>query len=1786
MNLSQIYYQRLLDLLIREYDNEFLNAKPGHCMKINGFALDELVCLGSLLRDRYKSLQTFIISDSNKGELFISATKLIELRNNLTFPLLVLIPSNSRTSAEDSYGDATFKNLSIELLDDKLLSTLKEEAPVAVKSAIAEVLGYMKIQRTRTSLFVKYLLEIQLLNWDVEAIGKALFHLSLIPDSKLAVDVSKIRQRLLYNLKCTDILCDFSHLIPQRISELPLKPNSIQGDIVAFLRAESHLKSKSDIVSVIAADFKHLDFALWPVNDIDISYDLQILFEKFTSSDLKTNEGDHTFVIPPGKSIKIKINLSTKPSPKDFKELKNFHVVLMSIDGWYQVMDIKKTKVTESAGSKRSLTVELAENMIEEGSYFFRVFGEDENGMLLNVNNAFKDQGAEDEWKRAHAENLQLSKVEFQNTHQIKFTSDSDDFYIKIGKGDEVEGESFQRKNKLNNLQEAYFRFRIEALRKGNQLENPITIDESGKWINESHSGLVATFHVKYAGNHNYQINVSNKLQKLQKTFFKHHDSLGSVEAVLTNNPIEPGFQSLKFIHFSGDDMVEPQLINLRKQLFEAITMSDPADEGVFETFDLFNHIQLVKAYLNEYLSWSSGLKERIESSHTDKQQQVSDLQRLLVELQNLDMITIQSKLPDGHDVVVKLISPLHPLRLAWFVNQFDLFKQWEQQTLDMPAYKSVWYKNLENYFLGDLIPDLGIPVLGDLYSTDFFQYIGELSFGWGIYAKPFFQENNALSSVSRQLKVFISSLLNITKEYRIDTDVNQIIVGRHIHNYLIQHPYSDKLVINLFNAGDAQVFANAFIELEKLSEFKNLKYELRLFADDSIVDQGEALKSLINPESIISEDAEAFSQSSGNRLFPKLRFSIKKISDFVNKPSDFQAHLSFLISPFPVRTTLIRPVEGKKSFFFNALINRQVMSMDQKGNAITWSKYVVPNRSANDNFANVSIDLFENIQSYVAFSLSASREKSIPATCLELSESDKVLLSFIHDMSDWVITFDKNMGPEIYDLPGKEGEIPFLLDYVPSREIYGISSYLTTRPTTEIVGLLGPHFAQYNIDIRNDEAKLKLILEDLRTISSSLIMQFNSTENKAFEVLGTAFTKRVLEKKNLLNDAFLIPIDLHKDLFENLPYENKSRADNLLVNFDLQKMEICFTVIEIKCRSSVSDSEKVDLVEKMQSQIQNSIDALRFHFDSSYNLSADRLDRELKTLELKSLLEFYLNRANRYNYLSPEVYFAYQNFLDNLNGGFKISFKRLGIIYDFSAAVKHRKEILENDATFFTFGASLIREILDPESDLNTHRLEDNEIGMQLANFLGKQDISPYIQSILVPKSEANEGESDHYTKDVKVTHESPLSPPAKLSSPIEAPVVRTAATDVVMLDKPFFDIVIGKTSDSDQYGILGKVVANKRAIAIDLSETNTISLFGVQGGGKSYTIGTMTEMVLKQFNQINHLPAPLAGVIFHYSESMDYEPEFTSMINPNNKQSELQKLKDEFGAMPDCLDDVIILTPKEKVDERKAQFPSINVHPITFHSSELNVQDWMFLLGAIGNDSSYIRQLKAIMKVLRNNITLEGLRDSIANSSLLTTTQKQLAEQRISWAGEYIEDSSVLRELLKPGRLIIVDLRDEFIEKDEALGLFVVMLNIFSSIKAIDGTSFNKFIVFDEAHKYMDNKDLTSSIVTAIREMRHKGVSIMIASQDPPSLPNEIIELSSVVLLHKFNSPQWLKHIQKSITPLQEITPSDLSSLNPGEGFLWATKSTDKGIMNRPVKIFTRPRVTKHGGETIKAL
>lgn len=47
-------------------------------------------------------------------------------------------------------------------------------------------------------------------------------------------------------------------------------------------------------------------------------------------------------------------------------------------------------------------------------------------------------------------------------------------------------------------------------------------------------------------------------------------------------------------------------------------------------------------------------------------------------------------------------------------------------------------------------------------------------------------------------MKSYTAMLLNVAREKQIDSDVSKELVVRHLFNYGLSHPYTDKLVINL----------------------------------------------------------------------------------------------------------------------------------------------------------------------------------------------------------------------------------------------------------------------------------------------------------------------------------------------------------------------------------------------------------------------------------------------------------------------------------------------------------------------------------------------------------------------------------------------------------------------------------------------------------------------------------------------------------------------------------------------------------------------------------------------------------------------------------------------------------------------------------------------------------------------------------------------------------------------------------------------------------------------------
>ena len=1828
-NIKTLYYERFIQHIVESYSAKLKAAKPGHCMKITGLAIKELRILLPLLRPINMGMYVYILSEEEKGDEFIHATKLIELRNNPERAVLILVPSNSRTSAEDSYGDATFQNLSVADLQDsfiwKLISEMPEEKEYLWKQ-IRELVEELSPSRTTIT---NYLLYLELNQYKDEAWGNGLYLFGMLPDKDLVKDDSLIRRRFMINLeKISAVLSDFSMPAADRIAELPLQKNSIQRELMVFLSSESEIDDNIALFESVAEKHPEFNYASMPwvlpgdggpvkvVVDLDLGKDPK----KELVRDPAT--GDFILSIASEKKGKVKFTITTDPSPKDNPDICSFEIALVNIDDFSEVGVLKKAKVGTNKRASRKLSYNIPNGMFDDGEYMLRVRALDANGIVLDMKKEFKEARVQADWQEVSTQNPSLQMEQYRLDNHVAYCNESDVFTID-NSGEVIGTEGVDKRSKVNSITQAIIHYRSMHLAKEEDLE----ISEGGidrnAWVE---GALNSTYQFDFGPAYAYQIQLSKKLIQLERTFLNNEEQFGQVEAFLSGNPTDATLldptdtarREPKFV--AATNLKIPDgLSSLRSELFDLIKDSVENACGLSCTLDFSQNMGVVKNYLSEYEQW---LRD-IQNANLSEDQ--------IICIQNLDTVKLTVEMPDGSKTDIKLIAPLHPLRLAWMVNLYELYEDWEEKTLENPKYRKAWFRKLDKLFQGKIPMDIAPLVLCENSMQEAYQYIGELTFGWGTYAQPTFGQDEAFASGYRQLKSYTAMLLNVAREKRIDSDVSLDLVVRHIRNYALSHPYTDKLIINLFNAGDAAIFAKALVEVEKNGLGKDLTYEIRLFSDDNMLQSGESLKDLLAPDSATVPEAEVFSQASANRLFPKLRFSLNKISDFINDHDKYQSHLSFLVNPFAVHTELVRPDELSRSFYLNGIICRDVVSASQEGKSFVWNRYysnkILPNPVSES--ANLEVGLFAKIQETTGKLLSSTLVESVPATTLRLKENDMMLLSFIHDSSDWVITFDKNMGPEFYDLPCLgENDIPYLLDYVPGEEATGVSSYLTTKPTSEIEALMIPLFHEYGINLERYE-NFKQILEDVRSVSSSLIMQVNATSRKGFEVIGTTLCKRFLEKKHITQESFLIPIDLHKELFVDLDNENKKRADNLVVKLDPARREILFTVVEIKCRNAHYNAEELHV--KIVNQIENTIYALRSHFEMAVD-GYDRLDRELKTIELKSFLEFYIRRSMRYGQLNPEYAHEYLLFLSKLADGYSIRFKQLGVIFDFTQQERQKKNYY-GDALIYTMGEPVIGDILNTDATLNTQVLE--AMDKDFINFFEptfsiqteQEDVHVPIKNVnpVVPKIEHQSQDDSEYEiiipkipvvqQDENENTNSVVSQPSVSFTPyiedkpkkeIEAShdvsdakhvVVTTSNTDVSMpqhveepvdsnYKEPTCDVIIGKNSESPQFGILGKMISNGRVIGLDLNECNTISLFGVQGAGKSYTIGSITEMVLRQFSKVNKLPAPMASVIFHYSDSMDYAPEFTSMVYPNDEAGQLAKLKAEYGAEPGNIKDVVLLAPESQVETRKAEYPDIEVHGIGFDSSELAVRDWMFLLGAMGNDSTYIKELKQIMKACRHNMSLQNIRNGVAESDHMSSSQRSLAEQKLDFAEEYITDGNKLQQYLKPGRLIIVDLRDEFIEKDEALGLFVVMLNIFSSVMQVDGRAFNKFIVFDEAHKYMNNKELVGSITTAIREMRHKGVSIMIASQDPMSLPTEIIELSSIVVMHRFSSPAWVKHVQKAITPLQTLTATEMAGLGSGEAFLWANKASDKMITQRPIKISIRPRVTKHGGATIQAV
>src|SRR5215475_660513 len=368
----------------------------GHCMRVSDLDLEVMVHLCQQLRSQIPGAQVYILSDGHRAsipsDLTVTSTKLVELRNPcadniLRPPLLVFIPSDLRAAAEDSFGVATFEQVSLGDAYRELGKLLLADVPNGLRPTIAEVLR--RIEATAWPFadaiaIARYLLTIKLNDYDRDAAGAALFELGLVPDFELFTDLARASLRVSRNLEKVRTLTWSGRSERGRVVELGLSERAFRTQLANFL-AEIGLEEPRVWTRCIATERENWQFSFhrWKFDEDEAQPDA-IFVEVVETSLPKVGDdaddeklsrliGQH--YLPVGKKgvKRFSVTFRTEPHPTKVQGLARFSAQVVSQEGGLVGL-VKNVTAWKSSKDRATVTfTKLGSIDWEEGWHFVRI---------------------------------------------------------------------------------------------------------------------------------------------------------------------------------------------------------------------------------------------------------------------------------------------------------------------------------------------------------------------------------------------------------------------------------------------------------------------------------------------------------------------------------------------------------------------------------------------------------------------------------------------------------------------------------------------------------------------------------------------------------------------------------------------------------------------------------------------------------------------------------------------------------------------------------------------------------------------------------------------------------------------------------------------------------------------------------------------------------------------------------------------------------------------------------------------------------------------------------------------------------------------------------------------------------------------------------------------------------------------------------------------------------------------------------------------------------------------
>ena len=430
-------------------------------------------------------------------------------------------------------------------------------------------------------------------------------------------------------------------------------------------------------------------------------------------------------------------------------------------------------------------------------------------------------------------------------------------------------------------------------------------------------------------------------------------------------------------------------------------------------------------------------------------------------------------------------------------------------------------------------------------------------------------------------------------------------------------------------------------------------------------------------------------------------------------------------------------------------------------------------------------------------------------------------------------------------------------------------------------------------------------------------------------------------------------------------------------------------------------------------------------------------------------------------------------------------------------------------------------------------------------------------------------------------------------------------------------YDIIVGRSQADKQkfrnngtiflgkhFVQMGELVSLSSRVLMDVARTHVVLIVGKRGSGKSYSISVIAEEMM---NLPEEISKNLSIIMF------DTMGVFWTMKYPNLRD---QDLLEQWNLKPKAID-INLHVPAGFFKEYKDKGLPAD-YSFAIKTGELDASDWCdaFVIDLTDPLGIIIEKtLEEAKEKFSNNFDISDLIELIKKDKSASKTIKDAAINRFKSAerwGLFSNRGTELQDLIKRGQISILDLSAYSMAPGGGQHIKNLVIGIISKkllaerivsrkLEELDniGLGEGKFIksdvalekpliwiMIDEAHNFIGkdkNTSTSEALIQLLREGRQPGISLILATQQPGSLQNDVLTQSDIVIGHRITSKTDINALSNMMQSylLQDIH-TYMNALPRLNGAAIVLDDNSEKIF--PISV--RPKLSWHGGEAPSAI